>query len=132
MKDQAAAIDSPLRPWVGDALSVADRWKAVAAEVASQTRANRVQHRELHHAGPTSVRGCLRGGRPTAWGLRSEASQSADFVVAHEGEAALKGLLPRGLFTFAESDRLNGALRSPTLQRSRGKVSFEVIGGRFA
>src|SRR5262249_38409938 len=30
------------------------------------------------------------------------------------------------------SEKLNGALRSPTLQRAHGKVSFEVIGGRFS
>lgn len=132
MKDQAAAIDSPLRPWVSDALSVADRWKAVAAEFAKSD----AERTEFNTSNFTTLAD-FRQGLPAGWstdgmGLRSGASQSADFVVAHEGEAALKGLLPRGLFTFAESDRLNGALRSPTLQRSRAKVSFEVIGGRFA
>lgn len=132
MKDQAAAIDSPLRPWVGDALPLAARWQAVAAEVV-KTDAERT---EFNTANFTTLAD-FRQGLPAGWstdgmGLRSGASQSADFVVAHEGEAALKGLLPRGLFTFAESDRLNGALRSPTLQRLRAKVSFEVIGGRFA
>jgi hypothetical protein len=132
MKDQAGAIDSPLRPWVSDALSVADRWKAVAAEAAKTD----TERTEFNTANFTTLTD-FRQGLPAGWstdgmGLRNGRSQSGDFVVAHEGDAALKGLLPRGLFTFAESDRLNGALRSPTLQRSRGKVSFEVIGGRFA
>ena len=48
------------------------------------------------------------------------------------GPGAIKALLPAGVYTFALSDRLNGALRGPTLRRQHGKVSFEVMGGRFS
>ncbi len=91
MKDQAAAIDSPLRPWVSDALSVADRWRSVAAEVAKSD----AERTEFNTANFTTLadfrQGLPAGGRTDGMGLRSGASQSADFVVAHEGEAALKG-----------------------------------------
>lgn len=132
MKEQAAAIDNPLRPWVADAMPLPDRWKSLAAEV---TRAD-AERTEFNRDKFTTLAD-LRQGLPPGWftdgmGLRHGPSQTGDIVVAHEGDAALKGLLPRGLFTFAESDRLNGALRSPTLKRSHAKISFEVIGGRFA
>src|SRR4029078_4075722 len=79
----------------------------------------------------------FRQGIPAGWvtdgvGLREGAGTGSDFVPAHEGASAVKALLPAGLFSFALSDRLNGALRSPSLRRTHGKISFEVIGGRFS
>ena len=62
-------------------------------------------------------------------GLRDGVGRSGDFVVAVEGEAAIDRVLPAGLFTFGLSEKLNGALRSPTLGRLGGKISFEVVGG---
>lgn len=74
---------------------------------------------------------------PAGWsidghGPRRGVVQSGDFLPATEGDAAIKTILPAGLVTFAESDRLNGALRSPTLRRTHAKISFEVQGGRFS
>lgn len=66
------------------------------------------------------------------WGVADAASNSGDFAPATEGEAAIKCILPAGVMTFGISDRLNGALRSPTLSRTHSKVSFEIIGGRFS
>src|SRR5262249_40076940 len=79
----------------------------------------------------------FRHGLPEGWhsdglGLRDEASTAGDFAVAPEGDAALTMLLPAGIHTFALSEKLNGALRSPTLARTHTKVSFEVVGGRFS
>lgn len=135
MKDQAATIDSPLRPWAptdATAPPFAERWAALATEQAKTL----VDRSEFNRTQFTTLAD-FRSGIPEGWhhdgmGLHDGTVTTGDFVVAHEGDAAIKATLPTGLFTFAVSDRLNGALRSPTLRRSHAKISFEVIGGRFS
>jgi len=135
-KDKAPDVSSPLHAWfvVGklEATKLTDGWSTLAAaqaeELARRSEFNRTNF---------TVLADFRSGQPTGWfadglGLRGEAESGGDFVVAHEGEKAVKALLPAGIFTFSLSDRLNGALRSPTLRRSQAKVSFEVMGGRFS
>lgn len=80
----------------------------------------------------------FRQGFPKGWhrdgvglGPDSEVS-SSDLALATEGESIVKSFLPPGLFTFSLSDRMNGALRSPPLQRKHSRISFEVMGGRFS
>lgn len=135
-KDKAPELSSPLHAWYFSAQSetqnVAEAWTKLAAnqgpEAAARSEFNRTNFTNLAD---------FRHGIPAGWktagmGLREGAAAGGDFVVAPEGEAALKGFLSSGLFTFALSEKLNGALRSPTLTRTRGKVSFEVVGGRFS
>lgn len=135
-KDKPPGLESPWHAWMvaGDSGTndVAGEWSKVAAAHAREL----VERAEFNRTNFTTVAD-FRHGMPEGWftdgmGLRGGASQRSDFVPAHEGEAALKAILPTGLFTFAESDRLNGALRSSELVRAHGKVSFEVIGGRFS
>lgn len=80
----------------------------------------------------------FRKGFPPGWhrdgiGLGADAVlHQGDLALATEGESVVKTLLSPGLFTFAVSDRMNGALRSPPLRRDHSKISFEVVGGRFS
>lgn len=79
----------------------------------------------------------FRSELPAGWitdgvGLRQGITKTADLAIARDGDKLIKAILPSGLHTFSISDRLNGALRSPTLKRGRKKVSFEVLGGRFS
>lgn len=74
---------------------------------------------------------------PQGWimdgmGLRGGLGRSGDIAIARDGDRLVKAVLPSGLYTFAVSDRMNGALRSPTLKRTHKKISFEVLGGRFS
>jgi len=126
----------PIRAWSiacqPDAANVAEAWTNLAAEYAREAAARSEFNREKF-----TVLADFRSGIPEGWhtdgmGLRDGGCAGGDFAVAPEGSDALKMLLPGGVFTFALSDKLNGALRSPTLRRTRGKVSFEVVGGRFS
>jgi cytochrome c553 len=108
----------------------ADVWAEVATRQAKES-AEAVKFNAEHFTPYADFRrGTLAGWTPDGMGLRGGAGASGDFVVAHEGDAAVKALLPAGAYSFALSDKLNGALRSPTLKRSHAKLSFEVVGGR--
>ncbi len=136
LKDQPLPLESPLQVWrelrKASPESFSDVWEKLAASLASESAArsefNRVNFSTLAD---------FREQVPVGWstdghGLRRGVTKSGDFLPATEGEAVIKALLPAGLTTFSVSDRLNGAMRSPTLRRSRAKVSFEVLGGRFS
>jgi cytochrome c553 len=61
-------------------------------------------------------------------GLRS--SESGEPVIASAGDAFVSNLLPAGFHTHADSDKLNGTLRSPLLPTTGKYISFQVIGGK--
>lgn len=135
-KDKAPDLAHPLHAWFvacrAEVTNVAPAWEATASRLAQELR-ERSDFNRTHF----TVLADFRDGLPPGWstdgmGLRDGANRDGDFVVAPEGNQALKALLPAGLFTFALSDRLNGALRSPTLHRTRARISFEVVGGRFS
>lgn len=133
--------ESPLHAWAAtvhagastaqagaSAVPVTDRWTSSAAAHA-QELARRSEFNQTRF----SLVADLRGGLPDGWsadgmGLRQR-TDPGDFVVSAEGDATIRMFLPSGIFTFAISDKLNGALRSPTLVRKAGRISFEVIGG---
>ncbi|EDY20333.1 protein of unknown function DUF1549 [Chthoniobacter flavus Ellin428] len=135
-KDKEPDISNPLHAWsvAGQAAAngVDAAWTQLAAEQAHETaeRAefNRTRFKTLAD---------FRSGVPAGWhtdgmALRDPGPTGADFAVATEGDAALKAVLPAGVYSFALSDKLNAALRSPTLRRTNNRVSFEVMGGRFS
>ena len=111
---------------------VAATWSAASEEYATDSE----QRVAFNKANFTTLAD-FRGGEVPGWnvdgmGLRDAHSRSGDFTVAIDGDAAVRNVLPSGVFTFALSDKLNGAFRSPSLKRTHGKVSFEVIGGGFS
>jgi hypothetical protein len=136
VKGKPPEMDDPLHVWCAacqpGAGNIAEAWTRQAGERAKEAAARE----EFNRTNFTTLAD-FRAGVPAGWhadgmGLRHGGGVSGDFAVACEGNAAVKALLPAGVFTFALSDKLNGALRSPTLQRSRKRVSFEVVGGRFS
>ena len=135
-KDTSPAPESPLHVWFhlrkavpsGVGEEWARRRESLAAESAAREEFNRSQFTTVADFRERTPEGWVTDGQ----GLRQARVTGGDFVPAHEGAAAVKAVLPAGLFTFSLSDRLNGALRSPTLKRSRARVSFEVLGGRFS
>jgi hypothetical protein len=62
-------------------------------------------------------------------GLRERFAPSGEFAVAAEGDRVLGGILPRGVYTHLLSSRLNGALRSPDLPKTKKYLSVRVMGG---
>ena len=133
--EDLAPVDSPSRAWAAVTRArakgedVVEAWGRLVAEQAAEV-ASRPEFDRTHFRVVADFRkGIEPGWTATGMGLREGAGRSGDFAVAIEGESAIKTLLPSGLFTFAVSDKLNGALRSPTLERLHGKLCFEVIGG---
>ena len=79
----------------------------------------------------------FRGGVPSGWhpdglGLQDGASAPGEFAVALQGDTAVTGIFPAGMYTHALSDKLNGALRSPYLPKGKKYLSLRVMGGEYA
>lgn len=137
-KGKAPEDSSPLHAWFvackTEANDVAAAWSRLAAE-REKAAAERAEFNRKNFKTLADFRnGVPAGWHPEGMGLRSQDSQAGDFAIACEGNAALKAVLPAGVYTFVLSDKLNGALRSPTLEapKHNRRVSFEVVGGRFS
>lgn len=135
-KEKALPESDPLQTWIAACKpgtnNVAELWERQAANHSKRLNERLEFNRTLAN---TVVD--FRKGIPTGWthegmGLREGAGRSGDFEIGPEGENAIKRFLPAGLYTFALSEKLNGALRSPTLRRTHAKVSFEVIGAQHS
>jgi len=70
------------------------------------------------------------GWQAGGWGLADRSPTCGELALEPTGETLVRGLLPRGRFTHALSDKLNGTLRSPPLRQGKRHVSFEVLGRR--
>ena len=111
---------------------IATAWLQAAQEYAAESG-----QRATFNSAHFTTLADFTSGKPGDWsatgmGLRDIDTKAGDFTVTHEGEAAIGRVLPSGIYTFGLSDKLNGAIRSPDLQRTHGKVSFEVTGGGFS
>jgi hypothetical protein len=135
-KDKQPDLSSPLHAWYvagkADGKDVAGTWTRLAAE---QTRES-AERAEFNRSRFKTLAD-FRQGVPAGWhtdgmAWRDAEPPGSDFAVAPEGDAAVKAVLPAGVYSFALSDKLNAALRSPTLQRTNNRVSFEVMGGRYS
>ena len=136
LKGKAPPINHPLHAWYGvtrpEVQNISEEWSKLGA-----TRTGEAHLRSEFNRTNFATLADFRRELPKDWhtdgmGLRGGVSVHDDFLISLEGDSVLKGVLPSGLFTYALSDRLNGALRSPTLQRSKSKLSFEVQGGRYS
>lgn len=65
-------------------------------------------------------------------GLRDPLASSGEFAVNPEGDEAISGILPQGLYSHLLSSRLNGALRSPDLPKTKKFLSVRIMGGHLA
>ncbi len=131
-------LENPLAIWStvfaaddhGTPLS--DAW----AQLAQSYRTERAE-RQKKNADNFVVVADFRNGLPEGWSVDGvglqEVTPRGDFTVALAGNAAVGQILPGGWFTFADSPRLNGVLRTPLLNTLEpGQLSFEVCGGDFA
>ena len=112
--------------------SVTETWLSAATEYAARS----AEHAAFNTAQFSTVADFgdskLAGWKADGMGLRHPESNPGDFNVATEGDAAIRHVLSAGVYTFGVSDKLNGAFRSPPIQRTHGKLSFEVMGGGFS
>ncbi len=135
------SITSPLRFWYQLKKSSANSpstnmddlhqniWKQAAMDFGQETANNKALNAANYATIADFRNGDFAGWTSSGMGLRDGAGRSGDFSVSYEGELAVRNLLPAGAYSFALSDKMNGAIRSPTLKRTHGKISFEVMGG---
>ncbi len=131
-------LEDPLALWsavfAGEekGMPLAETWKELLAKYQTE-RAERQKKNAEHF----TVVADFRDGVPLGWSVDGVGFRNltprGDFTVALDGDAAVGQILPGGLFSFADSPRLNGTLRTPILNTLEpGHLSFEVCGGEFA
>jgi hypothetical protein len=95
-------------------------------------------HRAAENARAFRTVADFRRELPAGWsiggvGLRDGPVRCGDFTVALEGPAAVRAILPGGLYTHVLSPRLNGAARTPFLSTLGAPwLSLETCGGDFS
>ena len=101
---------------------IVDRYREEAAERAEFNRVNFETFGDFRsHVNPDW--------RASGPGLHDGSSDSGEFAVAGEGDRAVSGIFPAGVYTHAISNRLNGALRSPELPKNKKYLSLRAMGG---
>lgn len=104
------------------AAEIVDRYREEAAERAEFNRVNFETFGDFRsHVNPDW--------RASGPGLHDGSSDSGEFAVAGEGDRAVSGIFPAGVYTHAISNRLNGALRSPELPKNKKYLSLRAMGG---
>lgn len=135
-KDQVKSWDEPLFILAQVSAVSPDQFEMKWKEISASFEKEKLDRKEFNAKNFVDVAD-FRNGELNGWyadglGLRAGGSKGVDFTLASEGESAVQYVLPRGVYTFGLSNKMNGALRSPNLKRTNGKVSFEVIGGGFS
>ena len=129
------AMSGDETPFQQAAAEVAEHYRKQAAELTEFNRANFEPFGDFRSEHFRS--GVASGWHVSGMGLREGPSPSGEFAVAPEGDRAVTGIFPAGLYTHTTSARLNGAVRSPSLPRGleeqgrEGKkyLSLRAMGG---
>jgi hypothetical protein len=129
------ALEDPGTPWrllAGAGGGFAKAAAELTARYANETEARAAWNRE--HYVPFGVFGGdldATGWQRSGAGLL-DGGTAGDLLIAPEGERAVAGVLPAGVFTHRLSGRLDGALRSPDLPKDKKFLSLRVQGGHLA
>ncbi len=129
-------LENPISAWFQlrqtDSNDLSVRWSEFCSQIQREKESRDQFNRESFKIIADFRREIPMGWYTDGHGLRDGPNLSGHLVIADEGDRAVRSILPSGLTTFSLSNRMNGALRSPTLQRTHGKISFEVMGSRFS
>lgn len=126
-------MEDPLYPWVeaSRGKSFSGDWRQLAARYASEAKARAAYNQQHFQSFGDFRNGGYSGWHPEGLGLLEGASPPGEFAVAVTGPQAVTGVYPSGLYTHLLSERLNGALRSPAVPKTKKFVSIQVLGGRL-
>ncbi len=120
-------------PWITAAAAkdgTESAWKALGEKYQSEGK-QRTEFNVKHFTPFGDFRTSeLTGWRADGMGLLDGPSPSGDFSISLDGDTAVSGIFPAGLYTHALSERMNGSLRSPFLPKGKS-VSLQVMGGKF-
>lgn len=107
-------------------------WKEIAALYEKES-SSRAQFNSRNYASFGDFRsGGFAGWFPDGVGVENTISPAGEFTVACEGNRAVTGVLPAGVYTHVLSERLNGALRSPYLPKDKKFLSLRIMGGKLS
>ncbi len=139
LKAAGSSWEHLLRPWndLGKARAagepVAAAWAKVAAAFEAENRAREAYNRANYRGVADFRREVPPGWSVDGVGFRDGPSPAGDFVIALSGPKAVGSVLPSGLYTHTLSPRLNGAIRTPLLNRfEESFLHVELAGGDFA
>ena len=131
-------LEAPARPWAAilDGTAGEQPFPDVARELHDRYQREQAERAEFNKSNFETL-GDFRSGVPASWsaagmGLREGSVPSGDFAVAPDGERALSGIFPAGVYSHTISSRLNGSLRSPDLPKNKKYLSFRAMGGMLA
>ena len=129
-------LEDPIAVWFHlrqlDSQDLSVHWAEFCSQIQREKESREQFNRESFTLIADFRREIPEGWHTDGYGLREGPNPAGHLILADEGDRAIRSILPSALTTFSYSSRMNGALRSPTLQRTRGKISFEVIGNRFS
>lgn len=130
LTDDKAPADDVLGPWRRVAKDGPGGWAAVGEQVQRDQRERSAQYGRDYVVFADFRKEHFDAWNASGQGLRGGAGRSGDYALHGDGEVLIKAVLPAGTFTFALSDKLNGALRSPVIPAGKQRISFRVLGKR--
>ena len=142
LKAKESNLDDPLYPWRALVQGEGDESESPAAfesawRELSERYTQKSRERAQFNAENFTSWGNFASNDPEGWDVGghafrggTEAGPSGDFAIAPEGDQAISGVFPAGLFTHALSDKLNGTLRSPAFPTTKKYLSFQAMGGK--
>ncbi|MFN7922759.1 MAG: PSD1 and planctomycete cytochrome C domain-containing protein [Bryobacteraceae bacterium] len=125
------ALEDPGTPWARLRCETGGNeefFTLAASQMAERYRKETAVRAEFNRANFTPFED-IRRWFASGMGLRKGPSPSGEFLIAAEGDNAINGIFPAGIYTNALSSRLNGALRSADLPKNKKKVSLRLMGG---
>ena len=129
-------LDNPGHPWAALLDAGGGSWAAFLTASGELTDRYRREFKERAEFNRTNFETFVdfRSNHAANWrasgaGLRRGPVPSGEFAVAPAGDRAVSGVFPAGLYTHTLSSRLNGALRSPTMPKSKKYLSIRAMGG---
>jgi hypothetical protein len=131
LKPDKLSPEDILAPWrtlTADRASFSAAWKELAERYAKDARERSAFNKKQFVTFADFRSGTFAGWQTSGLGLRDQPTRAGDFVLASDGDALVKMVLPAGAFTHTFSERMNGALRSPVVPKGKKNISFQVMG----
>ncbi|MBV8878748.1 MAG: PSD1 domain-containing protein [Planctomycetaceae bacterium] len=124
--------EGPLAAWARLSKAPPDQWTPEWARLQAQD-AERARQLEAFRAQAAVVRWDLRGDDFKAWipdgaGLACGPSAAGEFALPADGDLAVSGILPAGLYSHLTTDKHRAMIASPRFKAEAGKLWIRLRG----
>ncbi len=133
-------IEDPLVAWVelarrpqqgsGDSLEAV--WDDLVTRYENRRRWNAAFNRDSFDLIADFGTGEMYGWHAEGRAFEPAIAASGEFAISPNGPGVVSGIFPAGVYTHLDSEKLNGAIRSPYLPRDSKYLSIQVLGGKLA